>query len=578
MLTTTQKLLTVKSPGTDPGKFTRPIDEDSKPVIEEIPLRYLTPSPYQPRKIFDEAALQELAASLTAAGTNRTLLIVRLLAGMTYEIIAGERRWRAAKLAGLPALRCEVRTLTDTEARRLCRQENLERKDLTDVERVTAYREMLADGDYPTQAALAAALGLTPAALSNQLRVLDLPQYFLDLVSQEKLGLTHLRALATWVDRPSVLAEAERSLKEDREDYWSVMCAEHFNGGDLPSPTVMQFEEFVSDCVREVSRPIDGKQIFENHHDLSGNRIRITETDLPTPAMIKKDHDTLDVIDCGKQLGRRAFNLDVWNALSTAATAKRAKGGRAKGGRGSCRADEDEDGSAGASPSPKKPKRSAAEQRQLDEQQARTYQRHLYTYKIQWLQRAIVARLATADHATLVWHHLAWSTGGNLSGMTRGETLGEAAIAAGGRQRARNASSTSIWPTLLTVIAITADDITDQPVDILLRNLLTAWYSLDMTKWARGVDELFIEQSAAQLMIDFASDWKLDREFLELHTTEQLNGLITEWKLPRGDKANPKRGELITAITEIYLDSTRTERPIAFPKCLLKLKSTNITR
>jgi ParB/RepB/Spo0J family partition protein len=551
----------VKSPGTVPGKFTQLID-DAKPIIEEIPIRYLAPSPYQPRKTFDEAAMQELAASLGEEGTNRTLLIVRLTGDMTYEIIAGERRWRAAKMAGLTVLRCEVRTLTDEEARKLCRQENLERQDLTAIERVTTYRDMLRDGDFATQSALADALGITPAALSNQLRVLELPEYFLGLVSQEKIGLTHLRCLVPWISVSSVLTRLRSELESDEVNFledWSIHDPEQ------RLPTVKEFEELVADCVKHVSRPIEGKHVYENHWGFDGERLTITTDDLPLPSSVKSDNGTLQVIDCGKELGRRAFNIDVWNALS-----EHAKKQRAKGSRLGLRPDADNEEIGTESQSTKKkPKRSAAEQRQLDEQHAKTYQRNLYTYRIAWLQKRIAAEIRKAELHTLAWHLTAWAVGARADAIQcRGEALGEAAIAAGGKQRARNAVSTDVWKTILTVINLDPDFIADDdPTVTTLRELLAAWYSIELTSYRRPIDEEFIEHAAAQLSIDFANEWTLDREFLEIHTAAQLTALHTEWKV-LGTPAT-KRGALI--------DQLLTIKAVPLPKCLAKLKPCSIT-
>lgn len=563
MLSTQTKPRSNKSRKSIPSYAIQSLDDDAKPVIEEIPIRYLAPSPYQPRKTFDEAAMQELAASLSEEGMNRTLLIVRLTGDMNYEIIAGERRWRAAKMAGLTVLRCEVRTLTDEEARKLCRQENLERQDLTAIERVTTYRDMLRDGDFATQSALADALGITPAALSNQLRVLELPEYFLSLVSQEKIGLTHLRCLVPWISVSSVLTQIRSRLEADEVDTfedWSIQNPE------MRLPTVKEFEDFVADCVFFVSRPIEGKNVYENHWGCGRERITITTDDLPLPSSIKSDNGTLRVIDCGKELGRRAFNIDVWNALSEHAKKQRLKNGSRLGLRPD---DDDEEIGTESRSTKKKPKRSAAEQRQLDEQHAKTYQRNLYTYRIAWLQKRIATEIRKAELHTLAWHLTAWAVGARTDSTVCQYALGDAAIAAGGKQRARNMVSMDVWKTILTVINLDPDFIADDdPTSTTLRELLAAWYSIDLTSYRRPIEEEFIEHAAAQLSIDFASEWTLDREFLEIHTAAQLAALHLEWKV-LGTPAT-KRGALI--------DQLLTIKAVPLPKCLTKLKPCSITR
>ena len=620
------------------GRTATPVASDDAHLAatharELIPIEHLTPSPFQPRKDFDSAKLEELAASMKAHGGNHTDLIVRL-AGVPpsggrkgehrlkaelqlYEIIAGERRWRAAAIAKLPAVWCVVLELDDTAARRLCRRENLQREDLTDIERVTAYRDMLRDGDYPTQQALAESLGITPATLSNQLRVLDLPKEWLDLVSQEKLTLTHLRSLATWADRPRVLQRLSENVLGPVADCldWDINVG--FTDQHERPPTVKEFDIAVLEAVAEASRPVDAIKSYKTVKDFDGKRVKILPEDIPLPSSIKSDNGTLAVIDV-KGLGRRAFNIDFWNALSQHAKAQRAKKkGAAASGQGS------DDDQHDASASGRKPaKVSAADQRHRDEQAKKRHQRDLYTYRIEWLQAKIAERLNDAPLQVLVWHLLALAAGirrpssDHTTESWLSDQFGEAAIAAGGSQKGKH-HATDEWKTLKTLMRAgepggisprtktnapkspVADahrlaDSSDAKSDptAMLRETLQRWYGCDLKRWARPIDEEFIEAAADDLAIDFAKEWRLTRTFLERLSKEQLGELWIEWKLPMlvkkpGSKQSGEYfnrdtgtcGEVIDAIIE-HFDAANAElKPnCPLPKCLAKLKPCSITR
>lgn len=559
-----------------------------KNARELIPVQYLEPCRFQPRRVFDAAKLKELAASMSAAGGNHTDLIVRLKPATfsktlgrelknistCYEILAGERRWRAAAIAKLPALWCVVLTLDDRDARKLCREENLNREDLTELERITAYRDALNDGDYATQAELATALGITPATLSNQLRVLDLPREFLDLISQEKLTLTHLRSLATWSDKPQVLDWLKQNVFAVESDVSDWDYEVGFGDQHVRTPTVKEFDFVVLEAITDVSRPlvVPAGGYLRERHTLANGTIVIEEKDLPMPSALKHYHQSLDVIDCGKKLGQRAFNVDLWHSLSEAAKTQRAAKKTVSQG--------DDSPTTARKNQPKK--LSAAEQREKTQQLDRHFQRELYTLKIQWLQAEIVQRLQQADIITLTWHLVAWSAIGKREGASA--AIGDASIAAGGRQRAgsANANGTDVWKTLGTVMSISvstprervADEI-PTPQVLLLRELLRRWYSADLTKWSRPVDEQFIESAAAHLDVGFLKSWVLTREFLEIHTKEQLLAQMREWKLPAVSiDATSTKLALINLTLNYFADAEdKLSRICPLPKSLMKLKT-----
>lgn len=158
-----------------------------------IPVGDISPSPYQPRVIMNEDSLKELAASIKEKGVVQPI-IVRSLGSDKYEVIAGERRLRASRLAGLPEIPSIIREVDDAEAMSLAITENIQREDLNVMELARAY-SILLDQFEITQDELAQALGKSRSAVTNTLRLLQLPQEIQDLVLSGKLFMGHARAL-----------------------------------------------------------------------------------------------------------------------------------------------------------------------------------------------------------------------------------------------------------------------------------------------------------------------------------------------------------------------------------------------
>lgn len=172
------------------------IDEANASVTDkliEIKLANLQAGKYQPRRIFDELELQELADSIKHNGVIQPV-IVRLIGTNQFELIAGERRWRASQLAGLDTIPAIVREFTDEEALAVSLIENIQRKDLNIVEEAEGYRRLI-DEFGLTHEALAQVTGKSRSNISNTLRLLNLSSHVLDLLLDNKLDMGHARAL-----------------------------------------------------------------------------------------------------------------------------------------------------------------------------------------------------------------------------------------------------------------------------------------------------------------------------------------------------------------------------------------------
>lgn len=173
----------------------------SDSAVVTLPIESLVPNPDQPRRHFDETALAELAASIREKGVIQPLVV--RAKGAQYEIVAGERRWRAAQRAQVHELPVVVRDFTDTEVLEIAIIENVQRADLNAVEEAQGYRALI-DRFGHTQEKLAEVLGKSRSYLANALRLLNLPDDVQTLVRDGKLSAGHARALITADDAGTV--------------------------------------------------------------------------------------------------------------------------------------------------------------------------------------------------------------------------------------------------------------------------------------------------------------------------------------------------------------------------------------
>ena len=160
--------------------------------VLNVPIEDIIPNRFQPRLNFDESSLQELASSIKEHGIIQPLVLRRV--GDKYEIIAGERRYKASKMAGLTSVPAIISTLDDKASAEVAVVENIQRKDLTSIEEARSYK-MLLDKGYLTQDELAKKMGLSQSAISNKLRLLSLSQNVQDALIQGKISERHARSL-----------------------------------------------------------------------------------------------------------------------------------------------------------------------------------------------------------------------------------------------------------------------------------------------------------------------------------------------------------------------------------------------
>lgn len=188
------------------------VREDRSSALAELPISSIRPNSFQPRKAFDEETLADLTASVRELGILQPVL-VRPVGEGAFELIAGERRWRAAKRAGLQTLPALVKDVTDAASLEQAVVENLHRQDLNPLEEAAAYQQLIEDFQL-THDELAARVGKSRAAISNTLRLFQLPPSIQRLVAENQLTAGHARALLGTPDRAFQESLAKRAVLE----------------------------------------------------------------------------------------------------------------------------------------------------------------------------------------------------------------------------------------------------------------------------------------------------------------------------------------------------------------------------
>ncbi len=184
----------------------------SNEEIIELNLNDLRPNPYQPRKVFDEEALKELADSIKAHGVFQPIIVKKSIKG--YDIIAGERRFRASKMAGLEKIPAIIRDFTDEQMMEIALLENLQRENLNVIEEALAYKSMIEHLNL-TQEELSRRVGKSRSHITNIIGLLNLPGEVQQMVSDGRITMGHARALSKLESRDEIIKLANRIVDEN---------------------------------------------------------------------------------------------------------------------------------------------------------------------------------------------------------------------------------------------------------------------------------------------------------------------------------------------------------------------------
>ena len=255
------------------GRGLESLFEDAAPSfesdtrIETLPLREIEPDPGQPRKTFDDETLAELSASIAEHGLLQPIAVRPKPSG-GYLIVAGERRWRASRMAGLTEVPVIVKDVTDEQAMELARVENLQREDLDPVEEAAGIRELMTRCDL-TQEQAARKLGKSRSALANSLRLLSLPETVLELLKSGFITIGHAKVILG-LPTPELQEEAAQMIADNQLNVRQAeaLCkklakpAKEPVAAPLPSALPVEVEESLKQAL--------GSEVRVAYHDGKG--------------------------------------------------------------------------------------------------------------------------------------------------------------------------------------------------------------------------------------------------------------------------------------------------------------------
>jgi ParB/RepB/Spo0J family partition protein len=329
----------------------------TKPQTLLVHLSNLMPSPTNPRKRFDEAELTKLAESIRDVGLLQPIL-VRPLAGGKFQIVAGERRFRAAHLAGLENVDVNVRDLDDYQALKVQWTENAERDDISAIEEAEHFRRMLDTRPGLTQQQLGDELGVSQGQVANRLRMLELPEEVRSKVISREIPPTHARALLPWIKAKAVITAVLKDVSD-----WIKKKEE--------LPNLEGWDDHIEHAAGQVTYPLDGSE-------WGGTEFNYQHIKWSIPLA---DREALGVVELpamgygAKGTEERATNKKAWQSAKTkaiaAAKAKMKKAGNKKADRQASAA---------------KRVISPAERKKLDQQRAKQLATRIADWRTNWLR------------------------------------------------------------------------------------------------------------------------------------------------------------------------------------------------
>lgn len=218
--------------GLDALISTESVSTQGSSTINEVAIDQIEANPNQPRREFDPIALQELANSIKELGLVQPITL-RQIAEEKFQIIAGERRWRASQIAGLTTIPAYIRTIKDENVMELALVENIQREDLNAIEIALAYEHLLEKSGM-TQERVSERVGKSRAAIANYLRLLKLPAQVQMSLQKKEIDMGHARALLS-IDSPSLQLKLFREIQKNRYSVRKVeeLCQQLKNGEDL---------------------------------------------------------------------------------------------------------------------------------------------------------------------------------------------------------------------------------------------------------------------------------------------------------------------------------------------------------
>lgn len=239
--------------------------------LQLLSLEQIIPNPDQPRSHFSEQALEELAASIKQQGVLQPVVVTRK--GDKYQLICGERRFRAAGMAGLERIPVVVKEVASAQALELALVENIQREDLNPIEEAEAFQRLMGQRDL-SQEKVADLVGKDRSTVANALRILRLPKEVLGLVVDQKISAGHARALLPLFSPEHQRSLAERIVKEGLSVRDTEQIVQNTLAGKRPAKRSRKLDPFVQDLENKLQLRL-GSQVRIFHHKKNHGRIEI---------------------------------------------------------------------------------------------------------------------------------------------------------------------------------------------------------------------------------------------------------------------------------------------------------------
>ncbi len=481
--------------------------------VRDIPTDQIVIMPGNPREDFEAVALRRLADGIVADGQLQPGCVRPLDNGEGFELFIGERRYRAVLLAGLPTYRASVHKVTRAKAVEMRGFENEDREDFNPIEKAIWYQQMLDEAGY-TQTSLAIRLKITQGEVSNTVRLLKLPKAWQQRVISEEIKRSEAIAIIPWSDLPQVMTELEKKYTERLK-----------NNGSIGN-----FLDLLNGVVESKSKPL-----FHSHYWDSATSSSYKIDLKPTEAQ-KKELDVREVT-CRWSSSKAlvAFNLKLWKELFDAHLQKQrtAAGKKVEQAAGKLKKATDYE------------KQRAAER----------YQGELRRYRAGWQQKQIRARADELSENDLILWLLALTTESEESVW---ESLIQIAPNVGMEafpSETRWGSASKRWLWILGF-----DHLRLFPM---LRDLFRSWCDLELDQYS-GPDPAAIDSLAGILGVEFEEQWRVDIEFLELHSVDQIATFERQWKIKNPPAGKPEKIAGILALSH--------DQRLEMPKALAKVK------
>lgn len=519
--------------------FALPPPTNDRTDERRVPIDQIyVPKGANPRTEFDKEELAELAQSIKELDVLQPL-VVRERAGqvkLIWELLAGERRLRAAKLAKLETVPIVVRQVDNQTAAIIRLEENLKRVDLNPIDKARALQTLMDQHGFSQRDLADRYDKLSQGVVGNAVRLLKLPKAWQQRVISQEITATQARELATWHDLPAVLKEMAEFLKEDYSDKTP------------PHPDA--WERSLIGALRDSSRQMNGTFYRRDAKGYGGQHVKVALT------KTEKQREDLDVREVPTWSGKekRAFNVKLWDELQAAGEERRAQRQQRK-----------EKSQNDQSTTSKKTKLTGAEAREKAKQQKEAWQKKLTRYYFGWLQREVIAALESQlTMSDAIWDKLVVWFAIQPGPDVRGRELMAVLKECGGKERQFGQSwyrRPDAWGSMDTLKHISMCQ------EVLQRACLH-WLSHNFEGYNADVQPHMLAGLAGELGITLKTHWQCDRDFLELHTMDQLAALAKEWKT---NVYTGKRKDVVDALAGHSTEMTAAGKPLPAPKALLAI-------